>query len=229
MRTRVSPTRSPLYSFAPLSLPTSRANASMPSGFSNARDCYVFADTLKITVSCLLIVTLVVNLVFLFFLIAKRHSWNIRVRFQYDSSIDRKIEHRRSNVPYREIRSMDWQPLGDIQEGSRFPCGTILARSARMFGALQENGVIRLPWQILSFFLFLCIYELTRFLSQTTKGTGQNRGEERLKKKRGTVMEEERGEEKGRAKSTMCWLGSGNGRDGEQCRVIEQIVQYCFD
>lgn len=185
MRTRVSPTRSPLYSFAPLSLPTSRANASMPSGFSNARDCYVFADTLKITVSCLLIVTLVVNLVFLFFLIAKRHSWNIRVRFQYDTSIDRKIEHRRSNVPYREIRSMDWQPLGDIQEGSRFPCGTILARSARMFGALQENGVIRLPWQILSFFLFLCIYELTRFLSQTTKGTGQNRGEERLKKKKG--------------------------------------------
>lgn len=52
-----------------------------------------------------------------------------------------------------------------------------------MFGALQENGVIRLPWQILSFFLFLCIYELTRFLSQTTKGTGQNRREERLKKK----------------------------------------------
>lgn len=187
MRTRVSPTRSPLYSFAPLSLPTSRANASMPSGFSNARDCYVFADTLKITVSCLLIVTLVVNLVFLFFFIAKRHSWNIRVRFQYDSSIDRKIEHRRSNVPYREIRSMDWQPLGDIQEGSRFPCGTILARSARMFGALQEYGVIRLPWQILSFFLFLCIYELTRFLSQTTKGTGQNRGEERLKKKRGQL------------------------------------------
>lgn len=70
----MSPTRSPLYSFAPLSLPSSRANASMPSGFSSARDCYAFADTLKITVSCLLIVTLVVNLVFLFFLIAKRHS-----------------------------------------------------------------------------------------------------------------------------------------------------------
>lgn len=182
MRTRVSPTRSPLYSFAPLSLPTSRANASMPSGFSNARDCYVFADTLKITVSCLLIVTLAVNLVFLFFLIAKRHSRNIQVRLEYDSRIDRKIEHWQSSVSYREIRSMDWQPLGDIQGGSRFPYGTILARSARMFAALQENGVIRLPWQILSFFLFLCIYELTRFLSQTTKGTGQSRREERLKK-----------------------------------------------
>lgn len=206
MRTRVSPTRSPLYSFAPLSLPTSRANASMPSGFSNARDCYVFADTLKITVSCLLIVTLVVNLVFLFFFIAKRHSWNIRVRFQYDSSIDRKnrIEHRRSNVPYREIRSMDWQPLGDIQEGSRFPCGTILARSARMFGALQEYGVIRLPWQILSFFLFLCIYELTRFLSQTTKGTGQNRGEERLKKKKRGQLWRKREKEKRDERRARC-------------------------
>lgn len=25
----------------------------------------------------------------------------------------------------------------------------------------------------------------------------------------------------------MYWLGSGNGRDGEQCRVIEQIARYC--
>lgn len=53
-----------------------------------------------------------------------------------------------------------------------------------MFGALQENGVIRLPWQILSFFLLLRIYELTRFLSQTTKGIGRNRREKRLQKKK---------------------------------------------
>lgn len=61
-----------------------------------------------------------------------------------------------------------------------------------MFGALQENGVVRLPWQILSFFLFLCIYELTRFLSQTTKGTGQSRREERLKKERDSYGGKER-------------------------------------
>lgn len=61
-----------------------------------------------------------------------------------------------------------------------------------MFGALQENGVIRLPWQILSFFLLLRIYELTRFLSQTTKGIGRNRREKRLQKKRDSYGGKER-------------------------------------
>lgn len=79
----------------------------------------------------------------------------------------------------------------------------------------------------LSLLVYLRIDEIP-FTDYEGDGTESRRGEAK-KKKRGTVMEEKREGEKGRAKSTMCWLGSGNGRDGEQCRVIEQIVQYCFD
>lgn len=49
----------------------------------------------------------------------------------------------------------------------------------------------------------------------TTEGRESGRGEE---EKRDDRREEERGKKKGR---DVVALGSGNGRDGEQCRVIE--------
>lgn len=84
----------------------------------------------------------------------------------------------------REIRSMDRQPLWEIEAGSRFPRGTILARSGGMLEALRENGALYGSHgrSSLSLSLALCIYELTRFLSQATKGTGIGGKERRGKK-----------------------------------------------
>ena len=94
---------------------------------------------------------------------------SIRARFKHDSDIGCEIERWQWSVSYREIRSMDWQPLWEIQGGSH----------SSLWNYSSEVGqyvrtVVRLPWRILlsPSSSLLRVYELTRFLSQATKGTG---------------------------------------------------------
>lgn len=73
----------------------------------------------------------------------------------------------------------------------------------------------------LSLFLSLCIYELTRFLSQAFHEKGNHRGK-RIGERRGGKKGRPKGRGEREEEGTRCG-GSrvGNGRDGEQCRVIE--------